>query len=64
MNRSDFIEQTKLLDPSYGLGWQEDAHEFFVRLLVHWADELPMTMPSVLKDNFESLIYQQVICQW
>jgi hypothetical protein len=46
----------QLLDPSYGLGRQQDAHKFFVRLLQYCAEKLPAVMPAVLQDQFESSI--------
>ncbi|EFX63875.1 hypothetical protein DAPPUDRAFT_334867 [Daphnia pulex] len=61
---SDVMQHvTQLLDPLYGLGRQQDAHELFVRIFQYCAEKLPVVMPAVLQDQFENFVFQEVICQ-
>lgn len=64
LNCSDFMQHVvQLLDPSYGLGRQQDVHEFFVRLFQYCVEKLPAVMPAVLQDQFENVVFQEVIFQ-
>lgn len=60
---SQFIENVHLVNVNFGGGRQQDASEFCLGLLDHFAETVPNVVAPIWRDHFESVVRQTLLCQ-